>query len=77
MALSVIKIGFLFSSYVFLKIFDLRATIILGQFISTLSLLLCSFLSDFPYILLISISLQQATLSIGSLVPFYFAMKWF
>lgn len=49
----------------------------LAQFVKILSLLVCYFLPDFPYILLVAAPLQGMVVVIARLVPYYFAMKWF
>ena len=64
-------------SYLFLKAYRLRATLLLAQFLNALSFLLCFFLSDFPYILLLATALQSMLFTLTSLIPFYFALKWF
>ena len=75
--LSLLNIAFLFLSYCFLKAYDLRATVLLGLFIRTLSLLILYSFPYFPYVSLIALVLISFVTMLGQLVPYYFAMKWF
>ena len=72
-----LQILFMFVWYVFLRLYDLRATLLLGQFMNVLALLLCYFLTRFKYFLLGTSVIQAMTLTLASILPFYFSVRWF
>ena len=74
---NVLQLGSLFIWYWILKAYDLKATMQLALFIKSVSLLICYFLPQFPYVLFIADVLQWLTAVLGLLTAFYFPMKWF